>query len=468
MMILVPSWAHNYDAFWDEIKKRNFWFIKLRYGAALMLIVFLLVAEFILRASFSPVQIRALIVITLSILIYNIIFQSMRHSPKCVPGKFNQLHFSFLQILLDLTALGLLVYYTGGIESPLYMLFVFHMIIGSLILPGRVIYIIAVVIVVGFCSLVYLEFLKVIPHYAVSGLIFEPIYSNAHYALAFATVFAFVMLMSVILANRIAHQLYKIEQDLVESFDKLAEAEVEKQKYIMGIVHEIKSPLVALHSYLEIILQKIIGPLDSKVEAKLLRAKIRSDEAIQLTNNVLKVSKLKLLDEVTLQTMDFREILYAVYKKMKVNIQAKNIDYKFSDSRHNKTPVLGDKLLIEIALSNLIGNAIKYNDDKGIIEVKLSDVQDGINLEVVDNGIGIPQEEMPKIFKDFFRASNIKDKTYEGSGLGLSIVKQIVERHGGSIKVESPSRLGSEKNPGASFTITLPYNFKEKNDHTGE
>lgn len=463
MIVLVPKWAHHYDAFWDAIQRRNFWLIKLRYGAAFMLILFLLIAEFILGAAYSPVQIKAFILITLSILIYNIIFQNTRHNLKCIPGRFNPLHFSLLQMLCDLIALVLLVYFTGGIESPLYMLFVFHMIIGSMILPGRVIYTLTALVVVVFSSMVYMEFINVIPHFVVRGLINEPIYNNAHYALAFTTVFVFVMLMSVILANRIAHQLYKMEQDLVESFEKLEAAETEKQKYIIGIVHEIKSPLVALHSYLDIILQKITGPLDQKVEEKLQRAKIRSDEAIQLTNNVLKVSKLKLLDEIKFEKINVNEVLCSVYKKLRVNITAKKITYTFSDERHEKNPINGDKLLLEIAFSNLVGNAVKYTGSNGMIEVRISELDGNIRVEITDNGIGIPRKDILKIFKDFYRASNITDKTYEGSGLGLSIVKQIIERHGGKIIVESPSKIGTGNNPGTSFIITLPYKFEDQN-----
>jgi len=80
-----------------------------------------------------------------------------------------------------------------------------------------------------------------------------------------------------------------------------------------------------------------------------------------------------------------------------------------------------------------------------------------VEIEVTDNGIGIPNEDINKIFNDFFRASNIKDKSYEGTGLGLSVVKQIIEKHGGSISVESPSKLAMENKPGASFKIKLNY-----------
>jgi signal transduction histidine kinase len=127
------------------------------------------------------------------------------------------------------------------------------------------------------------------------------------------------------------------------------------------------------------------------------------------------------------------------------------------DGRTVKKKIKGDRLLLEIAFSNLIGNAVKYVGNNGLIELDLVDNESGVEIEVSDNGIGIPQKDIDKIFNDFFRASNIKDKSYEGTGLGLSVVKQIIERHGGSISVISPSKLSIENKPGATFKIKLNY-----------
>src|SRR5690606_15552187 len=113
----------------------------------------------------------------------------------------------------------LLVYYTGGIETPLYLLFIFHMIIGSLILPGWIIYIIAVWFVLGFTGLVILEYTGIIPHHPINGFLKNPFYNDSAYVFSFSAIFAFVVFVSVMLANRIANQLYKMEQHLVETLN---------------------------------------------------------------------------------------------------------------------------------------------------------------------------------------------------------------------------------------------------------
>ncbi len=459
MITLVPTWAHHYDSFWDAIKRRNNWFIKLRYGAVLMLIAFLLSAELILHAAYTDLQVRVFVILVLAILAYNISFQKVSKNLKCIPGKFNPLHLSLVQMLFDLYVLTLIVYYTGGIESPLFMLFVFHMIIGSLILPGKIIYSLAGLVIIVFCSLTFGEYFNILNHHSVKGLLQVPIYNNLHFLLAYNSVFAFVIIFSVVLANHIAVQLYKMEQELVESLKKLNDAEIEKQKYIMGVVHEIKTPLSAVHSYLDLILQKYLGPISDKVEEKLLRARIRSDEALQLTDDVLKISRLRLLDEIAGEEIDLKELLCQIHNQQKINIQSKNISFNLIDDRKDDRKIKGDFLLLEIAFSNLINNSVKYVKENGIIEVKLYSDNENILVSVIDNGIGIPQKDLRNIFKDFYRASNIKQKSYEGTGLGLSFVKQIVEKHNGKINVESPSGIGDKDNPGTSFKVTIP--FKE-------
>ena len=150
-------------------------------------------------------------------------------------------------------------------------------------------------------------------------------------------------------------------------------------------------------------------------------------------------------------------MLCSIHQQQKINIQSKNINFNLIDDRKNKIKIKGDLLLLEIAFSNLINNAIKYVKENGVIEIKLNSDNENIIISISDNGIGIPRKDLKNIFKDFYRASNIKQKSYEGTGLGLSFVKQIIERHNGKIEVHSPFDLGDEKNPGTSFTVTIPF-----------
>jgi signal transduction histidine kinase len=456
MIKLIPSWAVHNEAFWDAIRKRNMWFIKLRYGAVLMLTTFILASEFFLGLEFTQTQTLAISTITLSILIYNFLLHVGKKHIKSIAGQFNPLHLSIIQILLDFIALFLLVHFTGGIETPLYMLFVFHMIIGSLILPGSIIYSVGTVVVLVFGGIVFSEFYRVIPHHTINDFLITPLYSEFNYVVSIFTIFSFTVFVSIYLTNGIARQLYKIEQDLVESIEKLNAAEMEKQRYIVGIVHEIKTPLTAVHSYLNLILQKFLGPLNAKVEEKLERAAARSEEAINLINDVIKISRFKLFDQFVKEEFRIDEMMKELLDKHSPSAEAKKIFLIFNNTNLTEAKFLGDKFLLTLAISNLISNSIKYVDTNGAIEVNAQDDESQIIISVCDNGIGIPENEQNKIFKEFFRSSNISKDKHEGAGIGLSIVKEIIEKHEGSISVESPSKLASDNRPGTCFNIRLP------------
>jgi signal transduction histidine kinase len=312
-----------------------------------------------------------------------------------------------------------------------------------------------------FVVLTALEHYQVIAHHSIDGLLNFPLYNNPHYVGAFLFTFAFMTFVSVYLANGMSRQLYKREKDLVDSMKKINAAEKEKQKYIMGIVHEIKTPIVAVASYIDIILQKFLGPIDETVEEKLVRAKNRTYEGIQMINDVLNVSKLTLYDQFDEDEVDIHEVVSGVLKRRKASAEAHLIKLKLKDIRETKEKFRGDKFLLDIAFSNLIGNSIKYGVDGGYVEVTIDTDSKNLSIEVCDDGVGIPENELPKIFKDFYRAGNVKKITIEGSGLGLSVVKKVVERHGGIIKVKSPSRMAKKDRPGTCFTIELPYDRKE-------
>ena len=464
MMNLVPEWAREQQEFWEAIRRRNLWFIKLRYGFVAALFLFILISFTIFKIDFSLVQLIAIIAIALSILLYNGVLHRLRKYVKLDVSKFNPIYLSLMQMILDLLFLLLLVYFTGGIESPLYMLFVFHMIIGSLILPGAFVYTIAIIFVVLFIAMISLEHTGVLFHQHVNGLLDFHLYDKIHFVAAFLSTFTFMIFISIYLSNGIARQLYKREKDLVESIKKINAAEKEKQKYIMGIVHELKTPIVAVASYIDLILQKFLGPIDEAVEEKLIRAKHRTDEGIQMINDVLNVSKLNLYDKFDEEDVDIKSVVSGVIRRRKAYADSHLIKLHFKDERDKPEKIKGDKFLLDIVVSNLVGNAIKYGVDSGNVEVALKNDGNNLIIEVCDDGVGIPEKEMPKIFKDFYRGENVKKISTEGSGLGLSVVKKIVDRHDGLIRVKSPSHLAKTGQPGTCFLIRLPYQRKAKDE----
>jgi signal transduction histidine kinase len=460
MIPLIPEWAHHYGEFWRAIRIRNLWFIKLRYLAVVMLLAFTISGQYIFQFYFTSNQFVALLTISILILLYNIVIQQTRKYVGCIPDKFNCLHLSLIQMALDLISLMIVVYYTGLIESPLHLFFIFHMIIGSLILPGYLVYITAGIISVLFGLLAMLQRYGLVEKYFIIGLYTNNRPQTLTYDILFIIIFTLMLFISVYIANKITRQLYKREQQLRSTLEKLNEAEITKQKYIIGIVHEVKTPVTATHSIIDLIINKFVGPIDIEVEKKLHRAKQRTEETLNLLNDILRISRLKILDVKSAEEIDIVKLFESLIDKQLELVKTKSITLELNDKRAENKKIKADTILLELAISNLLSNAVKYVDQNGIIEILLEDRDGMLFIEFSDTGIGIPKDSLPKIFTQFFRASNIDRSKHSGTGMGLAIVKEIIEMFGGNIVVKSPSRIGDEQHPGTTFEISLPYNFK--------
>lgn len=457
MIALVPGWAHHYDDFWTAIQSRNLWFIKIRYAFSIALAFFLVGGELVLNFSLSESQIIAIGSLSAVIFSYNVLIHYFRKDIGCTPGKFNCLHLSLVQMLLDLTALLILVYFTGAIESPLYLFAIFQTIIGSLILPGYVVYTVAGVYLVAFSIIVMFQHFDILHSHFIIGLYTSKIEHTFMYVVLFLLLYSAMILMTVYIANKISHQLYKREQQLRASLEKIQQVEETKQKYIIGVVHEIKTPISAIQSYTNILLEEYVGPLPGKVREKVERIKVRSSEALSLVNNVLYISRLKLLNLTSSEKIDLDTLIDSICEKHSADIKSKNLLVKHNDKRGQKKSLMADKLLLELALSNIVSNAIKYSSENGTLQIDITDDEKNILIDISDTGIGIPDSELQNVLKEFYRASNAKHSDFEGSGLGLALVREVIERHQGTILINSPSKIGTIENPGTTVTIQLPY-----------
>lgn len=463
MILLVPNWARDYPEYWNTIRRRNVWFLKLRYLAVITLISFLVFGQYALNFQLTHTQIIAISVIATSMLIYNVILQIVRPKIGIEPDDFNALHFSLLQMLLDLTALMLLVYFTGTIDSPLYMFFLIHMVIGSLILPSYLIFTICIAVISIYSFLIYLQNVEVVSTHLISGIssFTEKPWT---YDVLFILVFASMMIITVFITNRMARNLLRREEELRQTLIQLDEVEKSKQRYLMGVVHEIKTPFSAINSITDLLLHNYLGPLTQPVEEKINRIKIRTQEGLYLINSILKISRLKLLENAEYTKIFIGELLEEYLKDHADDLMSKNINLHFKDKRKLRRPIHGDEELIKLAFSNIISNAEKYVSVNGNVYITIDYEDEYVRIKVMDDGIGIPSKDQPKIFKQFYRATNTKKQKIEGSGLGLSLVKEIINHHQGTISVKSPSEIGTVDNPGTTFTIKLPYIVEEQED----
>lgn len=460
MINFIPPYTIDFEQLWSMISSRNRWFIQLRFIVTASFAVFVLVMGYLFDIKYTDEQLWAYAFITVFLFAVNVFYSYLENSgfvKNDVVG-FNQLHFAFNQIIIDLLVIAVISYYSGGIESPFYLFFVFHMIIGSLILPGYIVYILSGIVVSYLGTFSFLEYYGLVQHHNFGNLFETPVYNNYRYILLIITSFGIMMFVSVYLANSVARAHYQRSQQLKLMLNRLRDAEKTKMKYTMGIVHEIKSPLVGAQSNIDLILNGFTGEINKETGEKVKRARIRTEEAIAIINDVLKISKLKLLDNLSKEEIDLIELFNDSISKKEAQIQQMNVTVKIFDERKNKKKIMLDRALFELVVSNLIGNGIKYNSKDGLVCIFLRNIDNNeIEIVVADDGMGVPEEDKSKMFHDFYRANNVRKSGIEGTGLGLSVVKEIVEQHDGEITFNSPSRITKPGRRGTEFILTIPY-----------
>lgn len=242
-------------------------------------------------------------------------------------------------------------------------------------------------------------------------------------------------------------------------YDMTRENRIDKMKseFISVAAHQLRTPLSAIKWSIDIVL-KDSGKKISKDNADLLEKSYRSNERmIELVDDLLNVSK---IEEgrfgFVFKKYNFREIIDIILAELKTIAQNKKIKIKVDvPSKLPEVEIDKDKILM--VLQNLIDNAVKYSIAGGKVKLEVKKIKNKIQVAVKDNGVGIPKQEQEKLFKKFFRAGNVVKMETEGTGLGLFIAKNIIQKHGGDIKFKSVEGKGSE------FVFTIPIkngNFK--------
>ncbi|MCK9279648.1 MAG: HAMP domain-containing histidine kinase [Melioribacteraceae bacterium] len=452
-MLLIPKYVQIYEEYFKTIKRYNAWFVELRFAAILALIALLILLNILPDVLLSFFQNISVIIIIIFITSYNYYFQKLIRLKK----KDEQVILSLYQIIVDLFSLSILIYVLGGIEAPIFLFYIFHMIIGSLILPAGMMYVLAAICLLIFVTFSSLELMGTIPHQNIIGLFNFEFYNNLNYLLVFLSIFASLVFISIFITSKIVKDLYEREQQLKRALDDLHQAEKSKQKYVAAVVHELKSPISAASSILDLILGDYLGEVSQLVKDKISRAKERINESIQMINNMVRFSRFRLLNKIEIEHVNLSEMIRKYILSINPLAEKKNITINFNQKQKDDVHLNCDRNLFELVFSNLFNNGIKYNNPNGELLIELSTKDDLLTIEISDTGIGIPKSDKEKIFEEYYRASNVMQ--VEGTGTGLNIVKSIIENHDGSIIFYSPSKISSAIGVGTTFIIELKQNI---------
>lgn len=264
---------------------------------------------------------------------------------------------------------------------------------------------------------------------------------------------------------RLFEQIFRSRQNLelkIQERTKQLESALEevkivsktKSEFISAVSHELRTPLTSIKGYAAILMAGKLGDVPEPVKLRLGKINEHSDNLVGLINNLLDIARIESgRVEMSMKQSDLAHIVENVHDLLTPQMKEKNIHWRFIKPP-DLPEILSDPTQIERVFINLIGNAIKFTPPEGTITVKMKNDLEKLSVEVSDTGIGIPEENIGKLFDEFFRVENKINQNVKGTGLGLSLAKKIIEAHNGTIWVTS------KVNVGTTFHFTIPFCYE--------
>ncbi|MBN1117840.1 MAG: sensor histidine kinase [Bacteroidales bacterium] len=230
---------------------------------------------------------------------------------------------------------------------------------------------------------------------------------------------------------------------------QLKQLEKYRREFLGDVSHELKTPIFNIQGYITTLIDG--GIHDDTINMKYLeRAEKSVNRLITIVDDLESISRLE-SGELKLEQQKFNivKLVEDVFEEYEMLARERKIKLAFANKTDKPVFVFADKQKIYEVLSNLVVNSIKYGNKGGTTKVDFLDMEDNILVEIADNGIGIAEKDLPRIFERFFRTDKSRSREMGGSGLGLSIVKHIIEAHNQTVNVRS------KLNQGSAFNFTL-------------
>jgi len=421
-----------------SLRRKNFWLVNLRWFATVLLLIF---SVWLIQIKLNnyPYHTIGLVGILLAGANLLVFLYLKLYNPTSLA---KEEKIVIAQIVIDYIFLTYLIHLTGGIDSPFHFFYLFHIIIASVIFENKIpALIISALAVLIFTILVALEYFAIIPHHCNCLKAFAPIdivfVLSAFYATIIASTYIGLTLM---MRHKKVKNLIYVQKEELEKSDKA------KMQFFRFVSHELKSPIIAVQSSINVVLDIMGGDLKQQAKNMLERGRKRTAQMIEILKDLVSLSyddhETQQEPELITPCDHMPEVIdqfrpSAVDKKIKLieNICQERVGFKL------------DKFTFEKILTNLLSNAIRYTPSGGSVTISTELDEKYWYLKIADTGIGIPQEDQKLIFNEFYRASNAKKFEEVGTGLGMSIIKRMVEQENGEIYVES------ELGKGSTFTV---------------
>ncbi|MCK0471189.1 cell wall metabolism sensor histidine kinase WalK [Halalkalibacter sp. APA_J-10(15)] len=262
--------------------------------------------------------------------------------------------------------------------------------------------------------------------------------------------------------GELSHAFEEMRIRLKDSVEKQVKYEHNRKELINNISHDLKTPITSIKGYVEGILDGVADDHD-KLEKYCKTIQAKAIHMDRLIDELLLFSKLD-LNSVAFhfEKVEIVEFIKVLLEEMKLDFEKQNIHVKFESSLDKGECIRADRDKLERSLRNILSNSLKFLDkEQKEIMISLKRTDHNISIMIKDNGQGIKEQDLPNVFKRFYRGDSSRNTEHGGSGIGLAIVKQIIQAHGGKVSIESTYGEGT------SFFVTLNV-WEEGEDLNGE
>jgi signal transduction histidine kinase len=235
---------------------------------------------------------------------------------------------------------------------------------------------------------------------------------------------------------------------ILRDVSQLKEIDTLKSEFVSTVSHDLRSPLTLMRGYASML--EMAGDLN-EVQKNYARMILQGvDNMAKLVNNLLDLGRIDFGVGLQVESIPVLDIVERVTSELQYQAKQKNISLGVEIPRDLPHAVEADQALLHQALYNLVENAIKYTAENGVVTILLQCAPTSLTFAIQDSGIGIPENDLPRLFDKFFRGTNREALSQRGTGLGLAIVKSIAERHSGKVWVDS------ELGKGSTFYLQIP------------
>ena len=249
--------------------------------------------------------------------------------------------------------------------------------------------------------------------------------------------------------TKVKNEVTTYSEHKKKEIEQLKEMERYRKEFLGNVSHELKTPIFNIQGYILTLLDGGIND-DSINTLYLERTEKSINRMISIVEDLETITRLEAGElELKMVNFDIVSVVQEVFEVYQMRGQEKKISLKFGPGAEKPIKVKADKKRIYEVVSNLIINAMKYGKPNGYIRAAFYDMDKYVLVEIKDNGIGIPPENLPRIFERFYRVDKSRSREEGGTGLGLSIVKHIIDAHNQSITVKS------DIDKGTTFSFTL-------------